>query len=383
MNNRESKFHNKTQSLVNVTENSEKFIHDLIIKDGSVRNDIFSILDISNISRIKLLHEVRFSHGISADFVLLVDNKIRAIIECKGFKVGINDFVRGIGQVLQYESFKEKNVDIGFDYSETFNTILIYPSSIIRNNLSDFKGLKYPKSTIIIEINDGTNISRTIKPKDYSFKDETSLDVSIISQYYIRDNRLFELYLLLKYLIMLQKSGSNKKIDRKNLENNILRRLDTPNNRNWRNAFISLSSLGFINKNNFPTENGKKIGQLDYEDFLIIIYRSYIGPYIDEITEFFCKKSSNLNLSNADICQEINKIHDDNEILFLTESKGRYMSSWLNIMRDDYGIIDFMPRSSLRKINYITSEYDDNELRKKIVRNTNANQYIDRLNLLK
>ena len=42
-------------------------------------------------------------------------------------------------------------------------------------------------------------------------------------------------------------------------------------------------------------------------------------------------------------------MHDDNEILFLTESKGRYMSSWLNIMRDDYGIIDFMPRSSLRK----------------------------------
>ena len=60
MNNRESKFHNQTQSLVNVTENSEKFIHDLIIKDESVRNDIFSILDISNTSRIKLLHEVRF-----------------------------------------------------------------------------------------------------------------------------------------------------------------------------------------------------------------------------------------------------------------------------------------------------------------------------------
>ena len=58
---------------------------------------------------------------------------------------------------------------------------------------------------------------------------------------------------------MLQKSGSHKKIDRTNLENNILRRLDTPNNRNWRNAFISLSSLGFINKNNFPTENGKKM----------------------------------------------------------------------------------------------------------------------------
>ena len=60
-------------------------------------------------------------------------------------------------------------------------------------------------------------------------------------------------------------------------------------------------------------------------------------------------------------------MHDDNEILFLTESKGRYMSSWLNIMRDDYGIIDFMPRSSLRKMNYITSEYDDNELRKKLL----------------
>ena len=38
--------------------------------------------------------------------------------------------------------------------------------------------------------------------------------------------------------------------------------------------------------------------------------------------------------------------------MYLTESNGRYISSWLNIMRDDYGMLEFETRSNNRKLNY-------------------------------
>ena len=49
--------------------------------------------------------------------------------------------------------------------------------------------------------------------------------------------------------------------------------------------------------------------------------------------------------------------------MYLTESNGRYISSWLNIMRDDYGILDFESRSNDRKLIYdITNLKKENQL---------------------
>ena len=48
----------------------------------------------------------------------------------------MTDYVRGIGQLLQYEFFYEKNItenksDI---YSENFKTLYLYPDDVIKNN---------------------------------------------------------------------------------------------------------------------------------------------------------------------------------------------------------------------------------------------------------
>ena len=51
--------------------------------------------------------------------------------------------------------------------------------------------------------------------------------------------------------------------------------------------------------------------------------------------------------------KEIKKNYENKEILFLTESGNRYLSSWLGIFRDDFGFIEYQSRKFVRKINYI------------------------------
>jgi len=72
---------------------------------------------------------------------------------------------------------------------------------------------------------------------------------------------------------------------------------------------------------------------------------------------------------------------DTNELyLFLTDSDSRYISSWLNIMRDDLGCISFEPRKSLRKINYIPKELNEIERINKIKQFSIAQKYVDKFN---
>ena len=59
-----------------------------------------------------------------------------------------------------------------------------------------------------------------------------------------------------------------------------------------------------------------------------------------------------LQISNQQIVEKIRKKYNGKDIMYLTESDGRYISSWLNIMRDDYGILDFKSRSNDRKLIY-------------------------------
>jgi len=374
----EAKFSGTDKYILEEDRLRESYIHDLIRNNQDVQNDIYNILNISSDSDIKLIHEHRYINGITADFTLVCNNEIRAIMECKAGDIGVTDYVRGIGQVLQYEYFKEENIDKGYEYSQDFNTALVFPSSIIKNNLINIGRFKYPETTIIIEINDISHIPRNIPISDLKkIGEAVDGNLATISQYYIRDNRLFELYLLLKYLIFLDLKGEHR-IDREYLEENKLRILNTPNNRNWRNAFISLSSLGFIDRFNLPTNSGKKIGTKSYQDFLLIMYKSYIKPYVDELINYFEKDESNLLKNNTDICQDINSHYSGKDVLFLTQSNGRYLSSWLNIMRDDFGCISFLSRSSNRNLKYNLSDLNDEALKDKINRFTDAKQYLDR-----
>ena len=360
----------------------EKYIHDLIINEVGIQDDMRAILKLEDKSKFQLIHEDRYINGITADFTLIYDNSIRAIIECKAWDIWVTDYVRGIGQVLQYEYFYEENISKGIPYAEHFNSILLFPSSVVKNNLLNIGRFKYPNSTIIIEINEINKVTRPITLDELD-KLGQALDNSLttISQYYVRDNGLFELYLLLKYLTFLSIKWEYD-INRKKLEVFDLIKLQTPNNRNWRNAFISLSSLGLINSKNLPTPSGIRIGALSYEEFLLMMYKSYLQPYIDTLLNYFCEDEINLSKSNKQICDDIKSKFLGKDVLFLTQSNWRYMSSWLNILRDDFGCIDFNSRSSERKLLYNIFELNDSSIIQNIKKNSKAYWYLNNFKLL-
>jgi hypothetical protein len=360
----------------------ESYVHDLIINEETIQEDIMNILGLKDKTLLELIHEDKYINGITADFTLKHNNKIRAIIECKAGDIGVTDFVRGIGQVLQYEYFFDEKISLkGYSYDDTFNTILLFPSSVVKNNLLNIGRFKYPETTILIEINDSNKVTRLISKGELESIGE-ALDEGLltVSQYYIRDNRLFELFILLKYLIFLKIKGELK-ISRNKLEKEKLKPLNTPNSGNWRNAFISLSSLGLIDSSNSPTPSGIKLGHNTYEDFLYMMYESYIKPYIDEIMNYF-SDPANLSKNIKEICIDIKRKFADKDVMYLTQSDGRYLSSWLNILRDDYGCIDFLPRSQNRKINYDISSLKKNIAISNIKKFTKSNEYLSRFNKL-
>ena len=190
----------------------EKYIHDLVANKEMVHEDIMSILGLPDKSKFKLVHEDKYINGIIADFTLLYNGSVRAIIECKSCDIGVTDYVRGIGQTLQYEYFSDKKISsLGYLYTEDFNSILLIPSSVFKNNLFNVGRFKYPESIVILEINETNNAVRRITERELE-EIGGALDdnLTTISQYYIRDNRLFELYLLLKYLIFLNIKGAQE-----------------------------------------------------------------------------------------------------------------------------------------------------------------------------
>lgn len=193
-------------------------------------------------------------------------------MEVKAADIGVTDYIRGIGQVLQYEYFYDNRISPkGFSYDENFKSILLVPSQVIKGNSFNIGKFKYPNSTLIVEINESSNVARKISEKELS--DLSSVDddkLTSISQYYIRDNRLFEIYMLLRYLCF-QKLKGKSKCNRKEVEEE-LRKTETINNGNWRNAWISVSSLGFIDSNNLPTASGIEIGMLEYEEIFTTLF---------------------------------------------------------------------------------------------------------------
>jgi len=351
--------------------------HDMLIKSDDLKKDILSILESdTDLSKLNLIHEDRYINGITADFTCVYDNKIKAIIEVKAADIGVTDYVRGIGQVLQYEYFFDKNISSkGWEYSADFKSILLIPSDVIKFNSFNIGKFKYPKTTLIVEINENSNVARQISDKELTeLSTINKNNLTSICQYYIRDNRLFEIFMLLRYLTFLKIKGETK-CNRKDIEANLIK-TQTINNGNWRNAWISVSSLGFISSSNLPTASGIKIGLMEYEEFAYLMYVSYIKPFVDVIMEYFNNDKANLNKNYITIIEDLKKQYNDRDVLFLTQSNGRYLSSWLNILRDDYGCIDFKSRTNNRKIIYIPDSLNKNSFIKKIKSNTQANNYL-------
>lgn len=357
----------------------EKYFHDLVINNQNIQSDLLSALNLpTNLSKLKLIHEDRYINNIIADFTLVYDNHIRAIIECKAGDIGVTDYVRGIGQVLQYEYFYENKITRHFSYQENFDSILLIPSSVFLSKNFNIALFKYPKTTKIIEINEVNNAVRLISQKELdNFKEQTQNNLISISQYYVRDTRLFELYMLLRYLCFLKIKNIDV-VNRKEIELQ-MQKTNSINNRNWRNVWISLSSLGLIDGKNIPTESGLKLGMIDINQFLLIMYKSYIKPYADILMNYFSENNHNINKGLQDIKQDFLDRYNGNEILFLTQSQTRYLSSWLNILRDDFGCIDFQTRNNNRMFNYNPASLNDEFLLKAISKYTKANPYIANL----
>lgn len=356
----------------------EKEVHQILIDNKEMQQDLANMLNI-DYETMELIHEDQYINLMYADFTILSNKKIRAIVEVKGENINVTDYVRGIGQLYEYEYYKENNVEhLGYDYCEDFNVIYLYPASVLQNNYFNIGTFKYPESTIIVEMNTTDQIIREITKNELKhFAEAQRTNLVSISQYYVRDNRLFEFYLLLQYILFLQVIGRPNP-NRKDIEEKFLKKLQTPNNGNWRNAFISLSSLGFINDSNCLTQAGIQMTMLSYELFVVKMYNSYIKAYVKEFYDVFAVYGNEFDLSNQDIKNLISKKWSNKDILFLTESNGRYISSWLNLMRDDFGMISFESRSNHRVINYNPLILNDKELERLIRENSKAYEYIEK-----
>lgn len=367
----------------------EADVHRLIMEDSRIRNSILSLLKVNyEDENIEFVHEDQYPNGMYADFTIKKNNYVVAIMECKGSDIGVNDYVRGIGQILEYQHFADNKMSMkGYDFTDNACSIYFLPSSVLRNRNFNVGLFKYPEKSKIIELNEHNKNVRLISEKELQeLATAVDNDLVTISQYYIRDNRLYELYICLKYC-QFNKIRGVEKIDRGRAEKNFLRQLETPNNRNWRNAFIALSSLGLIDNNNLPTFTGSMYASGDYSEFCLEMYKSYIKEYVDLLTQVLLKKSKNemnrmFEISYKDLSVDIGKMFANKKVLFVTDSDNRYLSSWLNIMRDDFLCIDFAPRNNTRKINYNIGELNDSAILNRLRNNQTAYAYIEKLNSL-
>ena len=145
-------------SLISRSEvDSEKFLHNLALTDIDVQKNIISSMDIDYHDGIKFSKCGPYLNRIIPDLKITSGDEILALIEVKGPKINVTDFVRGIGQLFQYEYFSEigsieKN-NQKLRYSDNFETIYLYPSQVLVINDFDITKFKYPKSTRQLQIN--------------------------------------------------------------------------------------------------------------------------------------------------------------------------------------------------------------------------------------
>lgn len=355
----------------------ESAVQDLVNENSIVQDGIKNALDITE--EVLFIAEDTYINGIQVDFTLLQGNTIKAIIECKSGNIGVNEYVRGTGQLLQYEYFAEEKIPHGsYEYApySDFKTIYLFPSSVIKNNQFNIGKFKYPKTTIILVLNEFNNAVRHINEKELKeLKGNEDNNLVSISPYYFKDSRVFELYILLNYLFIKETTGI-KKINREEAEKTFLTKIGNPNKNNWRNAFITSKGLGYINNKNILTEAGKEAVIKGYEDFTVNIFHYYLEPYFNEILKCF-NGENEVKMSNPEFTNCIRERYAGREVLYLTQAKNRYISSFLNIMRDDYGIVDFKPWGKVRKLNYNPFELNDESLKNKIKENSIAYKYLE------
>jgi hypothetical protein len=354
----------------------EKTLHKIIFQSKTIQEDIIQLSGFNIQSGYEFISEFRLQNNMIVDLAVKSGEELIMLIELKGSNIGTNDFVRGMGQLDQYINLpKSKNIFSGIRVSDDFKAVLIIPNSVFINKIiaSDFH---FPIGGLLYEINEKNFALRTINQSIADNLVDGNNNIKLISSYYFRDNRIFELYILLRHLDIISTIQPTR-ISRKKIEKKFLVRLSVINNRNWRNAFITLSSLGFIDKDNQTTRIGTELSKLSYEEFCFDIYNNYIEKYVIEIFNAldFCDKDK-ITISNKKLRDKIVS-NNEADVKFLTESNSRYISSWLSILRDDFGCINFRSRNSERKLIYDILKYNKNAIIDEVKRNTIAYDYIN------
>jgi len=279
-------------------------------------------------------------NGIQTDLGV-IDNsgKIIALFESKG-DVNINELVRGIGQLMQYQYHIDQN--IGYDYLPTAKAFLVTPKTVI--DRYNFEYLSFPQNSGIILIDGkmGTFLLQSKKRKNTGKLKKTE----IISPYYIRDNRLGEIYLGLKIVEAISPKTLEGKVNMKAIKNQLVKVIK--NKGNARNIPISLHGLGFLGEENRLTAEGQRHVRMDYFEFCKNLSYDHLVPFFNLImtalTLIANKKKidySSITTSASEIKKEILKIFNGNDVLYVTQSKTRYISSWMSILKEDLGAISF------------------------------------------
>jgi len=293
-------------------------------------------------------------NSIQADLgVTDSSGNILALFECKG-DVGVNELVTGIGQVVQYQNHIEKAFE--YSYHPSAQAFLVVPKHVLE--VYEVQYLFFPEHSGIILIDEATK--KFISMRKERISTERLSRTKIISPYYIRDNRLGELYLGLKIIEAITPILGEQRITmdvvKRMMERVII------NIGNARNISISLHGLGFIDHENRLTAEGQRHARMDYFEFCKSLSRGQIAPFLNviaasllRIAEDSGERSYSGFSTNPDsIKEKIKEMFGGYDILYLTESGTRYVSSWMNILRDDLRAVDFPPRdySNLR-INYL------------------------------
>ena len=327
---------------------TEDVVKSLILNKSSFVED-FLATHFKYHSSYNVMSEVGIEYGLIVDKIISDNSgKVLAVIECKGGNIGTTEYVRGIGQGLQY--LDQKNRNLISDITPDTQTFLCFPDELFGK--IEINDLKYPDNLNLLIVNSKNNSFRVVKPTTNrggnSFKSAIS-----ISPYYVRDNRIGEIYIglleLRKRMIVKKDRPVNRKFDE------LLSSIESPNPGNGRNISISLSSFGFINSESELTLLGYEFSQLNFIEFTMRLIEEYLYPYINtlmtvllehqnkEITWTIVKES----------CKEIWSVPSDREIEFFTESDKRYISSWMNILRDDIQCISFPAKTNKKVVEII------------------------------
>ena len=138
-----------------VDPKSEKFLQNKVLNDRNIQRYIIDSLDFEFDENIKFSKGKPYLNRILPDVKIGLKNEILSLVEIKGSNINVTDYVRGIGQLFQYEYFCEEGItETGTKdfYSRNFKTLYLYPSEVTINNDFNITKFKYPDSTKILQI---------------------------------------------------------------------------------------------------------------------------------------------------------------------------------------------------------------------------------------